>query len=116
MIVKIREFDVKGEFANFFADFHTAKSETNHVYVNIYTDAQGTVYANDMGGNPINNRLINYIIYALPVSNEALSIYRAGYMTIHFKDGSDFKAFDDNAINYWYAVSGITPIVITPFT
>jgi len=116
MIVKIREFDVKGEFANFFADFATAKAETMHVYVNIYTDAQGTVYANDLGGNPINNRLINYVIYTLPISNEALSIYTAGYMTIHFRDGNDFKAYDDNAINYWYAVSGITPIVITPFT
>jgi hypothetical protein len=31
MIVKIKEFDLKGEFANFFADFHTAKAETMHV-------------------------------------------------------------------------------------
>ena len=116
MIVKIREFDLKGEFANFFADFATAKSETTHVYVNIYTNAEGTVYANDTDGNPITNKLINYIIYTLPISNEAQSIYKAGYMMIHFADGSDFKAFDDNAINYWYAVSGITPIVITPFT
>jgi hypothetical protein len=116
MIVKIKEFDLKGEFANFFADFHTAKAETGKVYLNIYTNAEGTVYANDMAGNPFNNRLINYVIYTLPVSNEAQSIYKAGYMTIHFHDSTDFTAFDDNAINYWYAISGITPIVITPFT
>jgi|LauGreSBDMM110SN_4_FD.fasta_scaffold23392_2 hypothetical protein len=116
MIVKIKEFDLKGEFANFFADFHTAKAETMHVYISIYTNAEGTVYANDMAGNPITDRLINYVIYTLPVSNEAQSIYKAGYMTIHFHYGNDFKAFDDNAINYWYAISGITPIVITPFT
>jgi len=116
MIVKIKEFDMKGEFDNFFADFNNAKAETMHVYINIYTNAEGTVYANDLGGNPINNKLINYVIYTLPVSNEALSLYTAGYITIHFRDGNDFKAFDDNAINYWYAVSGITPIVITPFT
>jgi hypothetical protein len=116
MIVKIKEFDLKGEFANFFADFHTAKAETMHVYISIYTNAEGTVYANDMAGNPITDRLINYVIYTLPVSNEAQSIYTAGYMTIHFTNNTDFKAYDDNAINYWYAISGITPIVITPFT
>jgi len=116
MIVKIREFDLKGEFANFFADFHTAKVETNHVYLNIYTNAEGTTFAVDGEGLPITDRLINYVIYTLPVSNEAQSIYTAGYMTIHFHDSTDFKVFDDNAINYWYAVSGITPIVITPFT
>jgi glycine cleavage system aminomethyltransferase T len=42
------EFDLKGEFANFFADFHTAKAETMHVYISIYTNAEGTVYANHM--------------------------------------------------------------------
>ena len=43
MIVKIKEFDMKGEFVNFFADFNTAKAETMHVYINIYTNAEGTV-------------------------------------------------------------------------
>ena len=91
MIVKIKEFDLKGEFANFFADFHTAKAETMHVYLNIYTNAEGTTFALDGAGNPITDRLINYVIYTLPVSNEAQSIYTAGYMTIHFHDGNDFK-------------------------
>jgi len=116
MIVKIKEFDAKGEFAIFLADFHNSKAEYGRVYINIYTNAEGSTYANDDTGVPITDRLINYVIYTLPISNEAQSIFKAGYMRIHFHNGTNFEAFDDNAINYWYAISGLTPIVITPFT
>ena len=64
-----RVFNEYGRFhhTEFYNDLKIVqKMPTGHVYVNIYTNAEGSLFALDVAGNPINNRMVQYTIYTNP--------------------------------------------------
>jgi len=116
-----RVFNEYGRFHHneFYTDLHVVQKMTNsQVYISLYTNAEGTVFALDNNGNPINNRLIQYTEYTNPYYHP----YNGnvdGVFKIKFVDGGVFQkndAIDATNVVYWYSFSAIVPTVIKPFT
>jgi len=116
-----RVFNEYGRFHHneFYADLKTVQQMMNgQVYLDLYTNAEGTVFALDSNGNPVNNRLIKYTMYTNPYYHP----YNGnvdGLFKIQFVDGSIFEthdAEDADHVVYWYSFPAIVPKVIKPFT
>jgi hypothetical protein len=116
-----RVFNEYGRFHHneFYSDFKNVQIMMNsQVYINVYTNAEGTVFALDSNGNPINNRLIQYTMYTNPYYHP----YNGnvdGVFKIKFVDGGVFEKKDAvDAVNtvYWYSFSAIVPRVVKPLT
>jgi len=116
-----RVFNEYGRFHHneFYADLKTVQIMMNgQVYLNIYTNAEGTAFAVDTSGNPVNNLLVRYTIYTNPYVHPYDGNVD-GLFTIKFVDGSSFKtndAEDEAHVVYWYSFPAIIPTVIKPFT
>jgi hypothetical protein len=111
-----RKFDQLGQFDEFDADFAMAKITLTHIYLNVYLNAQGTVFANDSKGNPIQNRLVYFTSYTLPYEDPVTNSQLPGYLKVIFNDGSYIKSFDDAETTYWYSINGLEPFEIKQFT
>uniref|UniRef100_A0A6C0DRU8 Uncharacterized protein n=1 Tax=viral metagenome TaxID=1070528 RepID=A0A6C0DRU8_9ZZZZ len=105
------------EFQAFYNDMKTVMTTVGHLYINIYNDASGNSVANDSNGNPIQHRLVSYIIYTYSGAEVTTSQSDFGGMHLAFSDGSLIQ-FPNSAtlIYYWYTIDGITPSVIKAFT
>lgn len=112
----LRLFDQLGQFDEFDADFSRAKAELTHIYLNLYLNAEGTVFANDSNGNPIQNRLVHYIIYTLPYNDPASNAIMPGFLMVAFNDYSFIKSYNNAESTYWYSINGLTPFAIKQFT
>jgi hypothetical protein len=75
------------------------------VSVNIYTDADATIFAVD-GNTPIEGKKINNInttgAYTIAANNQ----YVNGSIELIFNDGTSFKVVD-NVDECWYTIEGI---------
>ena len=111
-----RRYDQLGQFDEFDADFNKAKVELTHIYLNVYLNAEGTVFANDSNGNPIQNRLVYYISYTLPYNDPVSNMPMPGYLMVIFSDHSFIKSFNNAETTYWYSINGLTPFAIKQFT
>jgi hypothetical protein len=116
-----RVFNEYGRFHHieFYADLKTVQiMMQGQVYLTMYTNAEGSVFAVDTSGNPFNNRLVQYTIYTNPYYHPYDGNID-GLFTIKFVDGSSFKtndAQDAAQVVYWYSFPAIIPTVIKPFT
>jgi hypothetical protein len=103
-MIRRRVFDQLGQFDEFDADFARAKMSLLHVVINIYLNAEGTIYANDSYGNPIQNRLVYFTIYTLPYVDPVSNQQMPGFLTVHFSDHSYIQSFDNAETTYWYYI------------
>lgn len=110
-----RFFDQVGQFDEFDRDVKTSKNTTGHVYMNIYTNAEGTVYANDSNGQRVENRLVNYTRYTLPYTDASNNVV-VGKMRIYFVGNTYFQVGNDNETGYWYSIQGLTPYAVNQLT
>ena len=103
------------EYAPVVADMQAAKDTTGHFYINIYTNAEGTTFANDSSGNQINNRLVNYTMYRYSYIDARTSEVHPGFFRIVFGDDSKIEIIDESRIN-WYSIPGSVPLTIKVLT
>jgi hypothetical protein len=112
--VSLNKYD-DGEYDNLINDMNTALHTLGYAELNIYTDASGTIFANDSNGNPITNRLIVTTSYTYPYLDLSGN-FVFGYFTVVFDDKSTFSNTDDNNLAYWYSIYGMDPLTIKQFT
>lgn len=104
-----------GEYISFQNDVNYAINILGHVNLNIFTDASGTNYAIDSSGNPIQNALIERMVYTYPymdLSNNPVE----GNFELYFYNSGKWANNDANWSQYWYSIEGIYPVVIYQFT
>lgn len=75
------------------------------VSINIYTDANATIFALD-GNSPIENKKISKINTTGAYTIAATGQFIDASMEIVFNDGSSFKSFD-NSEQHWYTLEGV---------
>ena len=114
LIIK-RFFDQLGQFDEFDIDIQNVKATIGHVYISVFTNAEGTVYANDNLGLPIENRLVTYTRYTLPYT-DLLNNLIVGKMRIFFKNGTYFEIGNDNETGFWYSIQGLVPYAVNQLT
>ena len=80
------------------------------VYINIYTNIEGTVFANDSKGNPINNREIVTIVYvhSYVINVNGFETNINSYTSYLFGDNSTFRVYDTDQ-TYYYYIEGVVP-------
>jgi len=80
------------------------------VYINIYTNIEGTVFANDSKGNPINNREIVTIVYvhSYVINVNGFETNINSYTSYLFDDNSTFRVYDTDQTYYYYS-EGVVP-------
>uniref|UniRef100_A0A6C0KIR7 Uncharacterized protein n=1 Tax=viral metagenome TaxID=1070528 RepID=A0A6C0KIR7_9ZZZZ len=109
----------KNHHNEFYADLQTVQVQMNgNVRISLYSNAEGTVYANDNMGNPINNRLLKYTMYTNPYFHK-FDGNIPGALTIHFLDGTFYKKTDDeDPVNpvCWYSFLDLVPLTVKPLT
>ena len=105
-----------GEFITLQYNVNYALNNLGYVRINITTDASGTVFALDSGGNAIENRLIIKLSYTYGHIDEVTQLPIAAYFTLEFDDGSTFGLSTESHDLYWYWMTGIDPIVIYQYT
>jgi hypothetical protein len=81
-----------------------------HVFINIYTNSEGTTFANDSKGNPITNREVVTIIYVHPYVNVINGFINNinSYTSYLFEDNSTFRVYDTDQ-SYYYYINGVVP-------
>ena len=81
-----------------------------HVFINIYTNSEGTVFANDSKGNPITNREVVTIVYVHPYTNIVNGFLNNinSYTSYLFDDNSTFRVYDNDQSFYYY-INGVVP-------
>lgn len=80
------------------------------VYINIYTNSEGSAFANDSKGNPITNREIITIIYVHSYVNIINGFVNNinSYTSYLFGDNSTFRVYDMDQ-TYYYYIEGVVP-------
>ena len=109
----------KDHHIEFYANLQTIHLQTNgDVRMTLYSNAEGTVYANDTAGNPINNRFLKYTMYTNPYVHPYDGNI-PGELTIHFLDGTVYKKVDtEDVVNpvCWYSFLDLVPLAVKPLT
>jgi hypothetical protein len=80
------------------------------VYINIYTNIEGTVFANDSKGNPITNREVVTIVYvhSYVINVNGFETNINSYTSYLFDDNSTFHVYDTDQ-TYYYYIEGVVP-------
>lgn len=107
---------INNEFVEFYSELNNIMRTRGHFYINIFSNPDGTAFENDSYGNPIQNRLVNYMMYTYGNYDMSSSQATIGKFRIVFSDLSRFEVLDDQHTISWFSVEGITPVVIHPFT
>lgn len=105
-----------GEYQLIIDDINSALHNGKPFRINIYTDADGTIFAQDSNGNDINDRLVVTTIYTYPYTDVFTSNLIDGTFKIIFDDGSYIENGDLNNQAYWYTIIGADPVEIKQFT
>ena len=95
-----------GEYQLIIDDVNYALHHGNPFRINIYTDANGTIFAQDSNGNDINNRLVVSTIYSYQYYDYQANAVVDGNFKVIFDDGSYIQNVDLNDQAYWYTVVG----------
>lgn len=104
------------KYAEYYADLNTIMRTRGHCYINIFSNPDGTSFSIDSAGNPIQNRLVNYVMYSYGNYDMSSTAATIGKIRIVFNDSSRFEILDNQTAISWFTVEGITPVVIKPFT
>jgi len=104
-----------GEYISFQNDVNYAINILGHVNLNIYTNASGTIFDTDASGNPIQNALIERMVYTYPHLDENGNPVD-GLFEIFFYNGAYWSNPDANNAAYWYYIEGIYPKVLYQFS
>jgi len=93
-----------GEIESVIADINYVLSLGNPIVINIYTNSDGTAFANDSKGNPISNRNITMITHVNPYENVINGFVNNinGYTSYIFDDSSTFRVYDTDQSFYYY--------------
>ena len=83
------------------ADINAVILKSDRIMISIYSDENGTQFANDNEGHPIDAQKFTSISYQYPTDLEE------GSLTINFDDGCSINVNDNNDI-YYYTVAGVT--------
>jgi hypothetical protein len=87
------------------------------LYINVYIDPSGNTPALDTYGNPIEHRLVSFIVYTYSRDEVSSSDSDRGGIKLSFNDGSFIKFPNTEPyVYYWYNIDGITPADLKPFT
>jgi hypothetical protein len=80
------------------------------VYINIYTNSEGSAFANDNKGNPITNREVITIVYVHSYVNivNGFETNINSYTSYLFGDNSTFRVYDMDQ-TYYYNIEGVVP-------
>lgn len=108
--VSLNKYD-NGQFDELISDMNTALHTIGYSDIYIFTDASGTILANDSNGNPIEKRRIKSTSYTYPYIDLS-GDFVFGFFTILFDDDSTFYLNDANHTAFWYTIFGMNPIVI----
>lgn len=105
------------EFLAFYQDLSTIMSTTGHLRINIYNDPSGNSFALDNANNPIQDRLVMYIMYTYSNAEISSSESTDGGIQLFFMDGTNIQfPNSETLIFHWYTITGIEPVVIKAFT
>ena len=109
----------KNHHIEFYADLQKIQVQmSGNVRISLFSNAEGTVYANDTTGNPINNRFLKYTMYTNPYYHPYDGNI-PGQLTIHFLDGTVYKKVDtEDPVNpvCWYSFLDLVPLAVKPLT
>jgi hypothetical protein len=105
-----------GEYDLIINDINSALHSGNAFRINIYTDASGSIFAQDSNNNDINNRLVVTTIYTYPYHDNFADTDVDGNFKVIFDDGSYIQNNDANNQAYWYTVVGAEPVDVKQFT
>jgi hypothetical protein len=99
-----------GEIESVVSDINYLVSIGSSIVINVYTNSDGTVFANDNKGNPIVNRNIITIMHVNPYINIINGFINNinGYLSFLFDDGSTFRVYDNDQSFYYY-INGVVP-------
>jgi len=99
-----------GEIESVINDINYVLSLGDPVTINIYTNSEGSSFANDSNGNPISNRAIITIIHVSPYVNVINGFVNNinGYSSYLFDDNSTFRVYDTDQSFYYY-IDGVVP-------
>jgi len=99
-----------GEIESVITDINYVLSIGLHVFINIYTNSEGTTFANDSKGNLITNREVVTIVHVRPYENIINGIVNNvnGYTSYLFDDNSTFRVYDTDQSFYYY-INGVVP-------
>jgi hypothetical protein len=104
-------------FTSFYDDLKTIMNSVGHLYINIYTDPSGNSPALDNAGNPIQHRLVSFIVFTYARSEMPSSDSDYGGIKLTFSDGSLIEFPNtEPLVYYWYNVDGISPTDLHAFT
>ena len=97
---------LNGEYDEVIPHSNAVLHSVGYIKMSLYTDASGTIFAQDSNGNDINNKLVITTIYTYPYIDISGSSWD-GYFTTYFSDGSYFSNNDTNNGAYWYTMEGL---------
>ena len=97
---------IDGEYTRVLNDSNTVLHSVGYIKMSLYTDASGTVFAQDSSGNPIDNKLVTTTLYTYPYTDICGNLWD-GYLTTYFSDGTYFGNNDTNDSAYWYTFEGL---------
>lgn len=112
--VSLNKYD-NGQFDGLINDMNSALHTIGYSDIYIFTDASGTILANDSNGNTIEKRRIKSTSYTYPYIDLSDN-FIFGYFTIVFDDDSTFYLNDANHTAFWYTMFGMNPIEIKQLT
>jgi hypothetical protein len=98
------------EIENVIDDINIVLNIALPVYINIYTNSEGTVFANDSKGNPITNREVVTIVYvhSYVINVNGFETNINSYTSYLFGDNSTFRVYDTDQ-SYYYYINGVVP-------
>ena len=109
----------KDHHIEFYADLQKIQIQMKGtVRLSLFSNVEGTVYANDTAGNPIINRLLKYTMYTNPYYHPYDGNI-PGELTIHFLDGTVYKKVDtEDPVNpvCWYYFLDLLPLAVKALT
>ena len=112
--VSLNKYD-NGQYDELINDMNTALHTIGYSDIYIFTDASGTILANDNSGNPIEKKRIKSTSYTYPyIDNSDNFVF--GYFTFIFDDDNVFTLDDEHHTSFWYTMFGMNPIVVKQLT
>jgi len=104
-----------GEFPIFTEDVNILLESGKPLRLNLYTTPDGSEFALDISGNPIQAKLIiemDYVFSHNDLSDNPVD----GYFLITFDDGNQFNIYDGDHHFLWYSFEDLNPTDYKQFT
>jgi hypothetical protein len=98
-------------------DINYALDAVGTIFISIYTNSIGSIYAIDNKGIPISNRSVLTIVYTYPFSDTTNTVVTQydGHLSFIFEDFGKFE-LNDTVQTYWYYITGVQPPIVRLLT